>query len=621
MRNLNLGEVAEQGHITDQAAFALDWIDGQIGQGEYRYALIVYVRPVSLLRDQTRNDDAVEHALLNFSSRVSEVSAIGEADFLRHESQAAIIGWFSFTDDTAARAATVALQLASWKQMAFGASCAVSIGRILLSNRKKQLSDCTNVLSGGLFEHLGRMQVEVHVGCALASRAFVGFCTSKASWQRLGFCFKSRPETQSDFLELQQMASNVPQGCAVRQFVEKDADPAGLRRSLAAEKQFLSFGECRRFLSVAAVGGRTFDCQRLARCLSMEPAHIADIVRQLRAASAIRSAHTTLSEETFCFADDALHEVAYRALPLQARTWLHDRIAHSLVEEKNNGEMDIDLKAVIAWHFAQSGKVVEAGTWSRTAAQDAVVLSAPDRAIAYLRLAYQSLKGSVQALPDAEWAGLYRLLGTQLATVHGNASPAVLAAYQHGLDSSADNIPSQCETDFDGKWGLAGYYLTRGELANARLTSRSLIAIAERHGEDDKKVLAVRMAGLTELLLGNLPSAIFNFQMCISSYDFERHNVLCHQYGSDQLDLAHAHLAWALALNANAALSRKHAELAFRQANILQHSHTSAHVAGVLSLVYEINGQWREAHAMDLACATLACHHKFPYWEAWSDIV
>ena len=208
-----------------------------------------------------------------------------------------------------------------------------------------------------------------------------------------------------------------------------------------------------------------------------------------------------------------------------------------------------------------------------------------------------------------------------MAIVYGNASPTVLAAYKHDLTPSKHGAIPCCETDFDSKWGLAGYYLTRGELGNAVSASRDLIAIAERQEKDDKRVLALRMAGLTELLLGNLNSAIFNLRMCISTYDFSRHGALCHHYGSDQLALAYAHLAWAQALGGEVLKSRQNAKQARRQANILQHAHTSAHVTGVLSLVYEINGQLREARAMDLACATLAQHHKFPYWDAWSDIM
>ncbi len=548
----------------------------------------------------------------------SQISISTDAHFLRFESCAAILGWFSLNWNGVASAA---LQLAAWKHTLLGASCAISVGRVLVSEHQKHWSDHEILLSGALFAPLGAVQTQLAAGKVVASRTFAALCASFDTGKTANFCCKRSLDGTPDFLELHPIAN----GSEARTILHANPRPLSIadkRRELLAEERFFALGRFRRVLSVAAVIGRVFNCGLLAQCLSMDIAHLTSIVQHLACMSALeREGTCASSHQTFRFIDDTLHDAAYRALPLQSRTWLHGQVANCLVRQRDDQNTNAELSAAIAWHFAKSGKALEAGIWCRAAAMDAVVSSTPDLAIAYLQQAYQSFEGAGQKMTTSERAGLCRLLGTQLATVHGNASPEVLATYQLGLQSANHNVKKAGEKEFDSAWGLAGYHLTRGELTKALRTSRNLIAIAERQRNSGKRILALRMAGLTELLLGNLHSAIFNLQICIAAYDPKLHAALRYQYGSDQLALAHAHLAWAGAYTADTILSRKHAALARRQANMLQHAHTNAHVAGVLSLVYAMEGERREARAMDLACVTLAQHYKFPYWEAWSGIV
>jgi len=623
---LNLGQTRrygnEQSRIDEEEAFALDWIDKLIGKGEYRRALIIAGRPMLSDDAPHRQDETLERAALDFHVYVRDIAAAVHADFLRFESCGVLIGWLSLNGEAVIAAASAALQLAAWTHDGVRGSCTLSVGHILVSDREKSWSDFDNMLSGGFFAHLGSAQTRDCAGKAIASQAFKTLYASCDVEDTADFHLQSCLNGNAGFFELR---SGCPTVAASEHVVSQTnaGKPSFIaqQRELASEKRFFSLGRKRRLLSVAAVIGKTFDCALLGQSLSMEPAHIRGIVKNLQTMLVPESKANLSAPQVFCFADDDIYEIAYRALPLHARALLHERVAQCLVSQQRDGAVDTKLPAAIAWHFAQSGKAPEAGAWSRTAALDAVVNATPDRAIAYLRLAYYSLKNSKQKIPISEWSGLYRLLGTQLAIVHGNASPKVLETYQHGLASANRSVAHVSETEFDTIWGLVGCHLTRGELGKARIASRDLMRIAECQDEDEKKILAFRMVGLTELLLGNLPSAVFNLKMCLEAYDFSRHATLRYQYGSDQLALAHTHLAWAHALTADTASCQKHAGLARRQANILQHAHTNAHVSGVLSLVYEMEGRLREARAMDLACATLARHYRFPYWEAWSGIV
>ncbi len=577
-------------------AFLTGWLSRRIGNTELCRAIVVYAAHSSITAGN--DPETAAGAIDDFIARAEDIARLHAADFARVEMQGLLCGWIGADEHVLSQALAAARALASAGTRRHSASCAISHGTLLVSDYAASLSSRQTRLTGYCLAVVGHAQASAPP-CGIVATADVGRLANACGYEIA--CLTPMPANRFGHLQL----------------------PLALDQPVHVVRAFRDLGHVRRFLSVASIIGTTFDQATLDALLCCERGASRPVVAMLTASDVVRETPTTPVGSSLAFVDPVMHDVAYHALPTTVRTALHADLADLLSERERSASHAAAnaCAARIATHYTRAGRVRAASEWWRSAAMDAIARDTPNKAIEYLTTAHDGLQSIAVPTSDTSWTEVCRLLGTQLATVKGNASPAVLTAYGHGARRTAGSSRPAPPRSFDTIWGLLGCYLTRGEMDKALRASRKLVALAEISHRPHLRMLANRMAGLTELLQGNLASAVFHLRATVTEFDVDAHAELRFQFGSDQLALAHAHLAWAYSIARDRNAQGRHARQALQRATAIQHAHTSAHVCGVLALAFCTLGAGREAALMDLVAKSIAGHHEFPYWRAWARIV
>ena len=352
----------------------------------------------------------------------------------------------------------------------------------------------------------------------------------------------------TDHSRLAQMAVATNRvGIQLARELEKDLPARGLVRAIS-------------------VCGRVIDAAVVADALEVSPAAMGDALDGLCDAGVLERYRSTVMKPAltglgmdggrpglqFQFASRLLRDAARHTLPGAVRRRLHQRLARAMAFQYDRG-VALD-PADIAAQFADSGDASAAIQWWHRAAKGAIQRSAARSAVRHLTSALASLPDIADAdeeRPRHDTAGLTRLLGPQLAAVHGNASGSVLSAYERYAELNAGLSPPAPRETFDVLWGVQTFHVVRGDVRTARRMGRLLMdcADAAQHSDsqaDDMLILAHRMQGLCAFLTGHPIRAIRHYDWVLSHYVAERHAGLRHTYASDQAALAHAHRAWAL---------------------------------------------------------------------------
>jgi class 3 adenylate cyclase len=118
--------------------------------------------------------------------------------------------------------------------------------------------------------------------------------------------------------------------------------------------------QSKRVLQVAAVLGRQFRRDQLARLLEGEGIEVESQLEELERLGVIHR-KAVLSDDEFRFGESLTQQVAYESLLLKERRQLHERIARAL--EAENAEPSAEAAALLAHHFSQSddrGKAIDA---------------------------------------------------------------------------------------------------------------------------------------------------------------------------------------------------------------------------------------------------------------------
>ncbi len=576
--------------------FALEWLDRKIGRCECRPLVLAYLAPAYASRaTSTRANPAdsaerLRRAALELHRRVKTASHVPEGRFVTPLSHGLLIAWHWSGDATLIEAHRLAESLTSrqWNNVAFSAGLAA--GWVSLPDYRSTGCTSADYITG---------PIEELILCqAFASPGEVRIAPfpHDLNVQRAGVTgFSSERSANNQATE----------------------NPDATREAVRA---FVGLGRSRRLLSVAAVIGIEFDLEVLAGLISADRDSIIPIVERLCDAQLIEPiGHAPANR--FAFRSTAMHHAAYQALPQSVRASLHRDAANLLANFAGARAHDRAAAIAVATHFAAANCTVQAAQWWRIAAMDAVVRSTPNDAVALLTTAYRELRTAEDPIPRAHWTEMCRMLGTQLATVKGNAAPEVAATYRHCLQASSTEDPGRASPTFDAVWGMLGVHLTRGQMSEALSASRQLMTLATKADDEQQAMLAHRMTGLTELLLGNLGCAEFHLRKTLQLFSPDRHTRLRFLYGSDQCALACAHLALTNALLGRADAARDFAYRAQQRAVLVGHAHTTAHVTGVLSLAYALLPDDREAAAMRLVASAVSRRHALPYWIAWADIM
>jgi tetratricopeptide (TPR) repeat protein len=394
------------------------------------------------------------------------------------------------------------------------------------------------------------------------------------------------------------------------------AGPSSLKATLAARLDAL--GELKPLAQAAAVLGRDIDAGVLATTLEMETGSLARRLERL-VENGIVARLAASPGAHYRFSHALLRDAAISSLPEARRRTLHAKVAEALARD-GGGRRDVDPK-VLAAHLWDANDFRGAFVWWRRAAERAADIASLHDAVANLERALAAGSRQREAFTETEEIEVLKLLGVQLTQLKGSAAPETITTYKRALGLMA-KAPSACaQLRFDLMWGLDACHLVRGEVRQALTLGDALLAATAGQPSGERLMLAQRMHAVAKLLSGEIEQAIDLYGTALESYDQARHGVLRFAYASDQGAVAHAHLAWALAIAGRSDPARAHSRAALQLAGRFDHPHTSAHVVCVLATAAQILGDRGAASALAVSGKALANRHDFPYWSAWAGVV
>ncbi len=361
----------------------------------------------------------------------------------------------------------------------------------------------------------------------------------------------------------------------------------------------------------ASVLGENIDAALLAHILNMDVAQLRPLLTEWEMRGGVIRV-----KDHYRFTEPHLRITAYANVATPARQVLHLRAADAL--SRHAASFQPVPADEIAHHYQAAGQSRSAFGWWQTAADCAVKDGSPEAAIGHLERAIALCAAERPAVPPEDELAVLRVLGPLLAQIKGSGSREVAAIYARCLEIADGLQNTGSPAAFDVLWGLNACILVHGRIATARGLSKRLTRAA---GNDTQMLMATRLQGLASLLAGDIASALVDFRSVKQLYEKGDHAGLRFRYASDQGAVARAHQAWAEAIAGEASASEHSSNEALKQAERLQHPHTSAHVMCVLAARAQTLAQRNTAGPLANAGRTIARQHKFPYWEAWADII
>lgn len=316
--------------------------------------------------------------------------------------------------------------------------------------------------------------------------------------------------------------------------------PATLQDSLMARLDQL--GAAKELAQTAAVIGREFSRDLLAAVSSLDEPELNEALDKLTA-SAVVFGRGEPPWTAFTFKHALMEDAAYASLLRSKRLELHSRVADAL--ERNYPERVRVEPEVIAHHYTQAGKSLQAARYWFAAAQRAL-----DRS-ANLETLGHATKG-IEVLATVPAPGernrmeidLEILRGAAFRALRGFASSDVERSFARAreLCEQLDDIPRLIES----RRGLFSCYYARGALALAREQGQHVAALGEKTGDASSRMLGHWMWGCVTFWQGEFAAARRELEQAFSLYDPGEQRAKALALQIDPGVNALFHLSWAL---------------------------------------------------------------------------
>lgn len=584
-------------------SFFAEWIDRRLGPSENRQLLL-------LLVDGSSASELAEYP--SMEAVAAMVASHGGHVVQRLDNQ--LLGVWGLTNcDTADRrrvliAATEISNVLSHEPML---RCLLHAKSVCVS--KQDLDSAEKATLAALSGLLGAAQVAADLpDTVVVTEAFKAACNLNSGLLPVGL-----PAPWSGPADAMLYALAAP-GFDVDQGTQQDigSEPLGMASRLDA------LGDLKPLILAAAIVGRVFTQELLARMLGMENRRLSEALTAAQATKLICEEPSPKGVKRFYFLDKRLQRFAYEMVPPQQRLGLHRVVAEALRQSP------IDSLASppdqVARHHRIANDPLQSRRWLSKAAWRAVSTDDAATAVAHLE------KALAQEGPPTEISAfrrsLLQLLGVQLAVARGNGSDAVFDAYQQSIATSNRLPYLTWRQEARSLWLAQSTHLVKGEVRAALTLGSLLLMHLQRQADRSSRtvgmrLLAYRMHALALMLSGQLHSALEHYDMVIRDYDEAHHARLRFAYGSDQLALAHAHRAWTLALLGRRNKVAAEVQAARRACDRLDHPHTTAHAMSVAAIALLSSEATDAALFAAREARATAAQYRFPYWVAWSDII
>ncbi|HEX2116343.1 MAG TPA: adenylate cyclase, partial [Alphaproteobacteria bacterium] len=389
------------------------------------------------------------------------------------------------------------------------------------------------------------------------------------------------------------------------------AIPATLHDSLMARLDRLS--PVKDVAQIAAAIGREFSYELLAAIVPMVEAELQKALTLLVSANVIFGRGTP-PDAIYSFRHALLQDVAYEAALRRTRQELHARIATTLVEKfPHTAAASPEL---VAHHYTIAGMAEEAIAYWCKAGRLAAARSANIEARNHLQKGLEL----VDALPDGparqrQEVELLAALGPPLIALAGFAAEEAVQVWRRvrALSEALDDRVMI----FPALYGEWLYHAARAEHRPAMSIATRFSELAELNRAPGLRVIAHRIAGVSQLCLGELVDSRGNLEALLARYTRETHGELGLRYGTDPAVSAHSFLSWVLWLQGLTGPALEHRDRAIALAREIGHSHSLAHALGIGGCLFDcMRGDAASAEELADALVALGREHSFPYWLA-----
>jgi DNA-binding CsgD family transcriptional regulator len=248
-------------------------------------------------------------------------------------------------------------------------------------------------------------------------------------------------------------------------------------------------------LRVAAMIGRTFDVELLAKVQRSGPAGVEDRLADAERAGLIRA--DQVGGYTFCH--DKVRECLYSEVSSTRRQVLHARIGEALEADQRPG--DRWRIADLAFHFARSRDTERGVTYLRQAAAEAVRTYAPQQAVSHLQMAL-----SLVSEDDPQRGTLLLTVGEAALMAADDATAKTAFAAARTWFEHREEHTSSARAAYGA--GIAHWRLDEGEAARQSLETALTLLDAAPHPEPAFVQTLIALANLLGVVIGRHDEAI-----------------------------------------------------------------------------------------------------------------
>jgi predicted ATPase/class 3 adenylate cyclase len=393
------------------------------------------------------------------------------------------------------------------------------------------------------------------------------------------------------------------------------AIPATLHDSLLARLDRLA--PVKEIAQIGAMIGREFSHALLAAVADWCEADLQTALDQL-VQTELLFRRGSPPEATYSFKHALVQDAAYGTLLKRRRQHLHARIARVLEEQfSEQAEAQPEL---LAQHFSQAGLRNEAISYWQRAGESASTRSAQAEAVRHFKNALEQLEGLPESAARAgKELDLQIALGTALIAARGFAAPETGYAYARArVLARQHGNPARLFPVLYGQWV---FHTVRAELQAARNLAKEMLHLSEEQTDRSEVLIAHRMVGYVDLLLGRPASARAHLQQVLALYDPERHRSLVSLYAYEPRAAASAYLPVVYLLLGYPERALQLSEEALATARQSSHLVTLCFALHARCWFHQIAMDYRSLRRWAEELIALTVEHGFPYWLTYARVL
>jgi class 3 adenylate cyclase/predicted ATPase len=385
------------------------------------------------------------------------------------------------------------------------------------------------------------------------------------------------------------------------------AIPTTLHASLLARLDRLA--SVRLVAQTGAAIGREFGYELLRAVSSLPEDELQGALARL-VASELVFQRGTLSDAVYSFKHALVQDAAYGSLLRSSLRRLHARIGNVLVS--SFPEFAETQPEIVAHHYTEAQSPVDAVEYWHRAGERALQRSAHLEAESHLRRGVEVIKGVPPGRDrDRRELNLQLALATALHANRGQAAPEVGEAYDRArqLCEQLDDTPQLFRV-------LMGLYRFSPPTEKGRNFADQLLKLAQQSQDTDLLIEGHMAYGTTQMIWGNLATALYHLDQAIELYVPERHCSHALRFSLDPGVNSLSRSTWVLWFLGlpDQALERSNRTLAL--ARELGHAHSLALALCRAAMFHQFRREPLEAQELAQAAVTLCTERQLLQWAA-----